>query len=122
MDNKELKKLSRRELIEIIYQMKRNEQKLQEENAALQTALKDKRIRLEKAGSIADAVASVSGLFTAAQSTVELYLNEIACMKADARRECAQMLEEARETAARIISEAQEDFTEDAYDMPPETM
>ena len=106
MVNKELKKLSRRELIEIIYQMKKNEQQLQEEKAALQAALEDKRIRLEKAGNIADAVASISGLFTAAQSTVELYLQEIACMKADAKQECEQMLAEARQTADRIAAEA----------------
>ena len=35
MVSKELKKLSRRDLIDIIYQMKKNEQKLEEELNAL---------------------------------------------------------------------------------------
>ena len=60
MVSKELKKLSRRELVDIIYQMKKNEQQLQEEVAALQEALQDKRIRIEEAGSVADAALSIS--------------------------------------------------------------
>ena len=105
MVTKELKKLSRRELIELIYQMKKNEQRLQEEIAALQAALQEKRIRLEEAGSIADAAVALTGLLTAAQETANLYLSEISCMKAETQQACEQMLAEARQVSARIKSE-----------------
>ena len=39
MVNKELKKLSRRELVDIIYQMKQNEQEMQEKRAGTKPAL-----------------------------------------------------------------------------------
>ena len=102
MISKELKRLSRRELVDIIYQMKKNEQQLQDEIDTLKEALEDKRIRLSKAGSVAEAAANITGLLTAAQTTADLYLNEIACMKAEAEKECAAMIEEARNKAAEF--------------------
>ena len=96
MITKELKKLSRRELVDIIYQMKKNEQQMQEEIAALQQAIEDKRIRLSVAGSIADAAADITQIFSAAQMTADLYLHEIACMKAETEEECQKILEDAK--------------------------
>ena len=108
MNNKDLKKLSRRELVEIIYQMKKNEQKMQERMDELQAALDDKRIRVSEAGSIAAVAASINGLMAAAQATADLYLSEIAYRKAEAERECATLIEDAKQTAARIRSEGSE--------------
>ena len=70
MVSKELKKLSRRELVDIIYQMKKNEQQLHEEIESLQEQLQDKRIRLSVAGSIAEAAVSITNVFSSAQRTV----------------------------------------------------
>lgn len=102
MINKELRKLNRRELIEIIYQMKKNEQKMQEEIDALQAELQDKRLRLSDAGSIAEAAVSVTNIFSAAQAAADLYLQEIACMKEDTKRECAKILEQTRNASSNI--------------------
>ena len=102
MVSKELKKLSRRELIEVIYQMKKNEQQLQEKITALETALEEKRLRISKAGSVAEAAVSVSNVLSAAQEAADLYLHEIACMKADAERECERIIAQARNTASGI--------------------
>ena len=102
MINKELRKLNRRELIEIIYQMKKNEQKMQEEIDALQAELQDKRLRLSDAGSIAEAAVSVTNIFSAAQAAADLYLQEIACMKEDTKKECAKILEQTRNASSNI--------------------
>ena len=96
MISKELKKLSRRELVDIIYQLKKNEEQLQEKIATLEEELQDKRIKLSVAGSIAEATVDITNIFHTAQRTADLYLHEIACMKADTERECAKMLEKAR--------------------------
>ena len=71
MVTKELKKLSRRELVDIIYQLKKNEQEKQEEIAALEEALQEKRIRVSVAGSIAEAAADITQIFSAAQQTAD---------------------------------------------------
>ena len=96
---KELKKLSRRELVDIIYQLKKNEEQLQEKITALEEELQDKRIKLSVAGSIAEAAVDITNIFHTAQRTADLYLQEIACMKADTERECAKILEDARKEA-----------------------
>lgn len=105
MLHKELKKLSRRELVDIIYQMKKNEQQMQEEIAVLQDALQDKRIRISEAGSIAEAATSITNVFTSAQKAADLYLQEIAYMKEETKRECEKMIAEAQQTAAKIYAD-----------------
>lgn len=102
MLNKELKKLSRRELVDIIYQMKKNEQQMQEEIADLRKQLEDRRMRISNAGSISEAAMSITDVFMAAQKTADLYLQEISCMKEDAEKECAKIIEEAHQKAAQI--------------------
>ena len=110
MNNKELKKLSRRELVDLIYLMKKNEQQMQEELDALQQAAQDKRIRLSNAGSIAEAAAGMTQIFSAAQTTADLYLQEIACMKEDAEKECAKMIEDAQNKVNDILREGQQQY------------
>jgi cell division septum initiation protein DivIVA len=110
MISKELKKLSRRELMDIIYQMKKNEQQMQDEITSLQEALQEKRVRLSTAGSIAEAAASITNVFSAAQKTADLYLHEISCMKEDTQKECTKIIEEANKTVARIYSDAEKRY------------
>ena len=111
MISKELKKLSRRELVDIIYQMKKNEQLLQDEIASLQEALENKRMHLSSAGSIADAAVSIANVFSSAQTAADLYLQEIGCMKQDAEIECVKMINEAKQQAAEIIAESEKQRT-----------
>ena len=112
MFSKELKRLSRRELVDIIYQLKKNDQQKQEQIDALEKALQEKRIRVSVAGSIAEAAVDITGIFSAAQSTADLYLHEIACMKEETRQECARMLEEARQKAEQTLAETQKQCDE----------
>ncbi|MBR5520266.1 MAG: hypothetical protein IKU55_06065 [Clostridia bacterium] len=112
MVGKDLKKLSRRELVDIIYQMKKNEQQMQEELAALQEALQDKRIRVSEVGTIAAAAASITDVFSAAQATADLYLHEIACRKEETEQECAKMLEEANNAVTKIFADKEQEYTE----------
>ena len=107
MISKELRKLSRRELVDIIYQLKKNEQEKQEKIDILEEELQNKRIHISVAGSIAEAAVDITQLFANAQRTADLYLYEIAAMKADAEKECAKMLEDAKKQAELILTDAQ---------------
>ncbi|MBR4861523.1 MAG: hypothetical protein IKU09_04910 [Firmicutes bacterium] len=112
MISNELKKLNRRELVDIIYQMKKNEQLLQDEVASLQSELQEKRIRLADVGSIADAAVSITDVFAAAQTAADLYLHEISCMKAETEKECSQMIEEARKAVDKIFADGRKQCEE----------
>ena len=107
MINKELKRLSRRELVDIIYQLKKNEQEMQEEVDSLKNELQDRRLRISVAGSIADATISMTNLFSTAQMTADIYLREIASMKEDAEKECMRRIEEAEKKAELILADGE---------------
>ena len=103
MISKELKKLNRRELVDVIYQLKKNEEQLREQIASLEEQLQDRRIKLSVAGSIAEVATDITGIFSVAQATADLYLREIASMKEDAQIECEKMIEEAKKKVESIM-------------------
>ena len=110
MISKELKKLNRRELVDVIYQLKKKEEQMQEQIASLEAELQDRRIHLSVAGSIAEAATDITGIFSVAQTTADLYLHEIASMKEDTQRECAKMIEEAKKNVESIIADGKRQY------------
>ena len=77
MDDKEFRKLRREDLIEIIYQYQRREQRLTQENEMLRSQIQDRNIRIRNAGSIAEAALALNGVFEAAQKAADQYLNSL---------------------------------------------
>lgn len=112
MNGKELKRLSRRELVEIIYQLKKNEQEMQEKLDAMQQEIEDKRIKISNAGSIADAATSITELFNISQTTADIYLQEIVAMKEETKKECEQMIAEANQKVDNILNQGQRQFAD----------
>ena len=101
MADKELKHLSKGDLIEIIYQMKKTEVELRTELEAAQNELKNKTFDPNTAGSLADVAAKVNGILEAAQRTADEYLSEIRVAKDKVDDMCLRREQE----TDRIISE-----------------
>ena len=76
-DKKKMKKLSRLELVEIIYELMKKQQAQEEEIARLTRELEDKRIIIDKAGSIAKASLELNEVFERAQAAADQYLKEV---------------------------------------------
>ncbi|MBQ9968168.1 MAG: hypothetical protein IJO88_05550 [Oscillospiraceae bacterium] len=112
MVGKELKRLSRRELVDIIYQLKKNEQEKLEQIAALEEELRDRRIRISVAGSIAEAAIDITNVFSAAQSAADRYLHEIERMKEDTEAQCARKIEETDRKVAEILQNSEKKYDE----------
>ncbi len=87
MTDKEFRRLSRADLVEIIYQLQQSEKTLQKENQELKQKLEDRQVAISESGSLAEVMAKLNGLFEAAQATADDY-----------RKEAEQLLEEARST------------------------
>ena len=73
-ENKSLKKLSREELLEMLIEKEKRVEELETELAKAREELEDKRIRIERSGSIAEAALRLNGVFEAAQAAVDQYL------------------------------------------------
>ena len=114
MTDKEFKRLSRHQLIEIIYQFQLQVDKLTEQNQELERELADKRLRLENAGNIANAALEINDCFRSAQNAAEQYLNEIQTIRDETERERQSILSQAQAEAAAIIADAKK--TQDDYD------
>ena len=110
MINKEIKHLTRRELVDIIYQLKKNEQDMQAELESLRRELQEQRIRVSVAGSIADAAMSITNVFSAAQATADLYLREIEYMKQDTEKECAEKIADAENHVQKMLDDCEKQF------------
>lgn len=103
MTDRELRKLHREDLLQILIAQ---QTQIDDLNAALEekdAALKDKSIALEESGSIAEAALRLSGVFTSAQDAADRYVEETR-KRAEAQAE--EILEKAREEARLIVSGA----------------
>ena len=114
MTDKEFKRLSRAQLIEIIYQRQLQIDKLNEEKQALENELEDKRLRLQSAGNIAEAALEINDCFRSAQNAAEQYLNEIKAIREETDTERQRILKEAKAEAEAIIAGAKN--TQGDYD------
>ncbi len=106
MKEKDLKRLSRRELVEIIYAMKQKEIQQQALLDEIQKQLTEKTIRLDGAGSIAEAALSVSGVFEAAQEAADSYLQSLQAANQDAQEVVVQARQQADEILVAARQEA----------------
>lgn len=106
MTDKELKRLSRSELLEMLIAQASENEKLKQELADARAALQDRTIAIDQAGSIAEASLQLSGVFEAAQAAAEQYLVNIQRMN-DQQDLIAQKLQgDARKKAAAIEADA----------------
>lgn len=107
MADRELRRMRRTELVEIIYALKQSEDQLKAENAALTAQLQERQIRIENAGSIAQAALELNKVFEAAQAAADEYLHAVQVNNADANTTAANTLAQARSEAQRILAQAQ---------------
>ena len=109
MTDKEFKRLSRSQLIDIIYQLQLKQEELTADNEKLSKALADKRLRVSKAGSIAEAALEIHDVMQAAQDAADHYLEEI---EIRVNNEYQQILKKANDKAAAIIKKAHQEAAE----------
>ena len=125
MTDKELRRLSRAELLDILYEQQKRYEESLTENQALRQQLEERTLRIASAGSIAEAAVQVNGVFEAAQAAADQYLASVKAAAAemaqntdeaqrqreaivqDAEREAAQILSRAQEQAAQILAGAE---------------
>lgn len=100
MTEKELKKLNRYQLLELLVMQTERADKLQEKVEELEARLEERNLNLSKMGSIAEAAIHITGVFEASQQAADLYLDM-------AKKEAKKILENACRKAAFIIKQAE---------------
>ncbi len=77
MTTKELKKLSREKLLDLLLEVAQENEDLRAQNEDLRARLDSKETRLSEAGNIAEAALAIAGVFEAAQDAAQVYLANV---------------------------------------------
>ena len=96
--------LSKNEMMMVMHDQEQEIEKLKSQVAELQAKLDGYEIKVSESGNLAEAAAKVSGLFEAAQRTVDTYLENM--KRRDERAEAA--FSDVQKQAEQILSEAED--------------
>ncbi len=107
MTAQELKLLRRVELLELLLTLSRENEDLRDRLAKAETALEERAVVLEEAGSIAEASLRLGGVFEAAQAAADRYLESVRSLLDRQRQICAQMERDSRARMARGLEETE---------------
>ncbi len=107
MSDRELRKLKRAELLELLIEKSKENEELKKEVEDLRKELDDKQIRMESAGNIAEAALQLSGIFEVAQTAAEHYLNNIVALSGKQEEICAKMEAETKAKCEQMEKEAE---------------
>jgi Mg2+ and Co2+ transporter CorA len=113
MTEKELRKLNRYQLLELLMIQTQHVEELEKQLAEVREQLQAQHIRLSNLGSMAEVSAQVSGLLDSAQKAADLYLQA-------AKEQAALIQQEAAEQAAAIVQAGrQSEEHTNAYEEAP---
>lgn len=106
MTDKEFRRLSKSDLLDIIFELQKSEKALLERNAELEKQLESKELKISDAGSIAEAALAVNGVFETAQTAADQYLRQIQIVADGAKTESERKIKEADAKADAMLAEA----------------
>ncbi len=111
--------LSKNEMMMVMHDQEQEIEKLKAQVEELQAKLDGYEIKVSESGSLAEASAKVSGLFEAAQLTVDTYLEnmkrrdeEAEELFADVQKQAEQIIAEAEDVAAKRLTAADAEIEE----------
>ena len=108
MTDKDVQKLKRAELFEMLIEQSKEVERLKSELQSANEKLENRKICLEKAGSIADASLLLNGVFDAAQLAAQQYLENIQYLNDNQERICDEMIQKCREKCETMERETAE--------------
>ena len=114
MTDRELRRLSRLELIDIIYELQKQKESADTELDETRKKLEERVLNIANAGSIADAAVSINKVLEAAQAAADQYLLSVKAADAgisdklkEAEQQSRQILRIAEEKSDEIIDTAE---------------
>lgn len=110
--SKDLRRMNRSELIEVIALYQKTNRELGLENKQLKEELATRDVKTREAGSLAQEALAVSGVFEAAQAAADQYLADIKLASTDVEARTKQLLDEAREEADALREQAKRECAE----------
>lgn len=108
MTGKEMKKLRREELLEMLIEQTKRGDDLEQEIAGLRQKLESREIVLQEAGTLADAALQLNDIFEAADCAAAQYLENVQKLAERQKEALERAEEETRRRTEQQLSEAAE--------------
>lgn len=143
MTEKELRRLSRADLLEMLIEQSAELHKVRKKCRLLEQKMESRQIAIDEAGSIAEAALRINGVFEAAQASCEQYMEniralserqEMICQQREQEsiqkasdmltttvRHCADLEAETKEKCERMLKQARAEAERIRQGMPPQT-
>lgn len=117
MAEKDLKRINRQGLLEMLLEASEENSRLQADNEALHAKLSEQELKLTECGSIAEASLKLSGIFEAAQTAAGIYLENVERVSGNAsaeaerieletKKKCDEMTENAKRESELLLTSA----------------
>ena len=107
MTDRELRKLSRTDLLEMLVDLSEELDHVKQQLAAAEEKLNNRQILINRVGSIAEASLQLNGVFEAAEAASEQYLENIRSLNERQDEICRRIEWECREKARRRLEEVE---------------
>lgn len=101
MTAKELKRLSRSDLLEMLLALRKENDQLRAQLEQAQIQLKNRRIHIDNSGSIADAALHLNGVFEAAQAACDQYIFNV-------QERCEEIERQTQKKCDALLSQAKD--------------
>ena len=112
LNDKQIQRLKRGELLEILIESSRENEKLRgqvdslnDEIAGLNGKLSDRSIKIEKAGNLAEAALSLNGVFEVAQAAAQQYLDNLQALYDREEENCVKKEKQVEALVERLLSD-----------------
>lgn len=115
MTERELKRMSRTEVLELLLSQTNRIEELEAKLKEANEKIEDKQIRLEQAGSIAEASLQLSDIFNDAQVAADQYLENMKRMEEETKLKSEQLLADTKIQCDEMVAKAKKE-SQDYWD------
>ena len=109
MKSKEIKRLSRAELLELLIAERRRNLALEEEFKQAKESLENREIKIQRAGTLAEAALSVNAVLEAADAAARQYLENVKHVDFSAQDESERLRRATERRCQEMLEKAQRD-------------
>ena len=107
MTDKELKRLSRTDLLNMMLSLSKENDDLRRRLAEAEEKLNSREIAIEESGSLAEAALRLNGIFEAAQAACDQYTQNLKERSENIEQYCTDMERQTREKCEKMMADAQ---------------
>jgi len=112
MTDREIRSLSKVQILDLLRQQEAEIERLNVENQELRQRMDDRSLKIGQTGSLAEAAFMLSGIMQAAQDTANLYLDNIKATEEQQKEITSQVEREAKERAQMLYFEAERHYSD----------